>query len=294
MRHPAPPTGTGPAARLMPLGFIGLWSSTFLTARIGLEHVSPLLFVGLRLAIAAALLALLALASGQSWAALRGRWHHLAIAGALINGVTLAAFHVGMLTVNAAVMALVQALNPLLIALLAIPVLGERLAPRQWLGLGLGCIGTLLVVAPRALASQAELAGILLGAVGMLGLALGTLYFGRHGRGVPLLPATAVQVGAGAVLVLGLMAVFETPRAVWNGAAIGTVTWNVLAVSIGGMALYYAMLNRGTAGRVAANFYLIPGIVALLGWLLLDETLSPLAVAGVAVASAGVFLVARR
>jgi drug/metabolite transporter (DMT)-like permease len=68
----------------------------------------------------------------------------------------------------------------------------------------------------------------------------------------------------------------------------------VLAVSIGAMALYYYMLNRGTAGRVAANFYLIPGTVAILGATLLGERLTAQAVLGLAVASIGVFLVARK
>lgn len=53
------------------------------------------------------------------------------------------------------------------------------------------------------------------------------------------------------------------------------------------------MLNRGTAGRVAANFYLIPGTVALVGWSLFGERLTAPALLGFTVASAGVFLVAR-
>jgi drug/metabolite transporter (DMT)-like permease len=68
------------------------------------------------------------------------------------------------------------------------------------------------------------------------------------------------------------------------------VTWNVAVVSVGGMSLYYFMLNRGAAGRVAANFYLVPGVVALLGWWLLDETLTPVAIGGMALASLGVWL----
>jgi drug/metabolite transporter (DMT)-like permease len=50
------------------------------------------------------------------------------------------------------------------------------------------------------------------------------------------------------------------------------------------------MLNRGAAGRVAANFYLAPGVVALLGWWLLGESLTPTAVGGLALASVGVWL----
>ncbi len=273
-----------------PYVFILLWSSSFVTARIGLRLVTPLLFVGVRLAAAAVILFALMAVRGESWSPLRGRWHHLAIAGALVNGLTLAAFHVGMVTVDAAVMALVQAMSPLLIALLGGPLLGERLRASQWLGIFLGLAGVLLVVGPRAAHSHAELAAILLGVLGVLGLAGGTLYFGRLGRGVPVLPATAVQLGSAAVLVLLAMVLLETPHATWSVAAVASVAWNVSVVSIGGMSLYYFMLNRGAAGRVAANFYLVPGVVALLGWWLLAETLAPLAIGGLALASLGVWL----
>jgi drug/metabolite transporter (DMT)-like permease len=275
---------------LAPYLFILLWSSSFVTARLGLKLVTPLLFVAVRLVAAALILFAVMVVRGESWASLRGRWHHLAIAGALVNGLTLAPFHVGMVTVDAAVMALVQAMSPLLIALLAGPLLGERLRARQWLGILLGLSGVLLVVGPRAAQGGAELAAVLLGLLGVVGLAGGTLYFGRWGRGVALLPATAVQLASAAVLVLLAMALFETPHATWSAIAVASVTWNVLVVSIGGMSLYYFMLNRGAAGRVAANFYLVPGVVALLGWWLLGETLTPLAIAGLALASLGVWL----
>jgi len=277
-------------ASLAPYAFVLLWSSSFVTARTGLKLVTPMLFVGVRLAAAALILLAAMVIRGDAWAPLRGRWHHLVVAGALVNGLALAAFHVGLVTVDAAVIALVQALSPLLIALLGGPLLDERLRTRHWLGILLGLGGVLLVVAPRALHSRAELAALALGLVGVLGLAGGTLYFGRWGRGVPLLPATAVQLGAAAVLVLLAMLLVESPRADWTIVAVATVAWNVAVVSIGGMALYYFMLNRGAAGRVAASFYLVPGVVAVLGWWLLGETLTPLAVGGLVLASLGVWL----
>jgi drug/metabolite transporter (DMT)-like permease len=144
------------------------------------------------LVAAAAILVTVMAVRRESWAPLRGRWHHLAIAGTLVNGLTLGAFHVGMVAIDAAVMALVQAMSPLLIALLGGPLLGERLRARQWLGIVLGLGGVLLVAAPRAARSRAELGAILLGLLGVVGLAGGTFYFGRCGRGVTLLPATAV------------------------------------------------------------------------------------------------------
>jgi drug/metabolite transporter (DMT)-like permease len=281
-----------PGARFAPYGFVLLWSSSFITARVGLALVSPLLFVALRLVAAAALLGIVVAVRRQSWAPLRGRWHHLALAGALVNGVTLSAFHVGMVTENVAVMALMQTLSPMLIALAAMPLLGERLGSRQWLGLALGAVGVIMVVAPRAL--EGSWGAIRLGLLGAVTLAGGTIYFGRFGRDVPIVPATAVQLGAAAIVTVGLLIAFEHPHATWTFPAIASVAWNVLAVSIGAMALYYYMLSHGTAGRVAANFYLIPGTVAFLGWVLLGERLTLPAVLGFAVASVGVFLVARR
>ena len=260
-----PPSRSSRLAGAAPYVFILLWSSSFVTARVGLRLVSPLLFVGVRLVAAAALLALAASVRRRSWDTLRGRWHHLAVAGALVNGVTLSAFHVGMTTENVAVMALVQSLSPMLIALSAVPLLGERLRPSQWLGLLLGTAGVTLVVAPRALESPARWQALALGLLGVCGLAGGTIYFRRFCPDVPLLPATTVQVAAGAVLTMALAIGLEDLRAVWAFPAVASVVWNVLVVSIGAMVLYYYMLAHGTAGRVAANFYLVPGTVALAG-----------------------------
>jgi drug/metabolite transporter (DMT)-like permease len=62
-------------------------------------------------------------------------------------------------------------------------------------------------------------------------------------------------------------------------------------VSLGGMVLYSAMLARGSAARVSANFYLVPGTAAFLAWAFVGEGLTPLSIAGLLVASAGCWLV---
>ncbi|HEX6082167.1 MAG TPA: DMT family transporter, partial [Methylomirabilota bacterium] len=173
-------SSTSRFARAAPYVFILLWSSSFVTARVGLRVISPLLFVGVRLVIASVILGVASLGSGRPVGALRDRWVHLAIAGALVNGVTLSAFHVGMVTENVGVMALMQSLSPMLVALAAVPLLGERLRASQGLGLVLGTLGVVLVVAPRALAGPAGWRAIALGLVGVVGLAGGTIYFRRY------------------------------------------------------------------------------------------------------------------
>lgn len=278
--------------KLVPLLFVLLWSSSFIAAKAGLRHLSPLLFVAIRLAGCAAVLMGLMLLLRRSWAPLSaGRWLHCAIAGALVNAIGLMGPHVGLLMAPAAQIALVQSLTPLLTAALGVVLLHERLLQSQWLGLALGLAGVSLVVGQAALESAARFEGLLLAFVGVVSLVAGTVYFGRFCRGVPLLPgATAQFLAAATVAALGAW-LLETPRADFTPAAVAAIAWNTALVSLGGMGLYFAMLARGTAARTTANFYLVPGTAAVLAWALLGEQLSLLAVLGLAVASLGCWLV---
>jgi drug/metabolite transporter (DMT)-like permease len=248
-----------------PFLFVLLWSSSFITAKIGLRHLSPLLFVAIRLVACAFVLTVLMLLLRQSWRPLAGwKWLHCAIAGALLNGIGLTAPHVGLLTAPAAQIALVQSLTPLLTAIFGMTLLHERLRTGQWVGLALGMAGVALVVGEAALESAARFQGLVLAFVGVLGLVAGTLYFGRFCRGVPLLPgATAQFLSAAAVASLGVW-LLETPHADWTEGAIAAVAWNTI-IGLAGRH-YFAMLVRGTVASTSANFYLVPGTAALLGW----------------------------
>jgi drug/metabolite transporter (DMT)-like permease len=275
-----------------PLLFVLLWSSSFIAAKTGLRHVSPLLFVAIRLAACALVLVALMVVLRRSWRPLRGwRWLHCAVAGALLNAAGLMPPHIGMLLAPAGQIALVQSLTPLMTAGFGVVLLHEPLLTRQWFGLALGMAGVGLVVGHAAFEATARFEGLILAFVGVLGLVAGTLYFGRFCRGVRLLPgATAQFLSAAAVSALGAW-LLETPHAEWTPGTVVAVTWNTVLVSLGGMGLYSAMLARGRAARVSANFYLVPGTSALLAWMLLGERLTLLAVTGLVVASAGCWLV---
>jgi drug/metabolite transporter (DMT)-like permease len=213
--------------RFAPLLFVLLWSSSFITAKTGLRHLSPLLFVAIRLAGCAVVLLAAMLLLRRSWKPLAG-WKllHCAIAGALLNAVGLMAPHVGLLTAPAAQIAVVQSLTPLLTATFGFVLLRERLRKTQWLGLALGLVGVGLVVGQAALESTGRFEGLVLAFVGVLGLVAGTLYFGRFCRGMPLLPgATAQFLSAAFVASLGAW-LLETPYADWTATTVAAVAWN--------------------------------------------------------------------
>ena len=180
--------------RVAPLSFVLLWSSSFVAGKVGLWHLSPLLFVAVRLAACAAVLTILMVLLRRSWQPLaEWKWFHCAIAGALLNAVGLMGPHVGLVRAPAAQIALVQSLTPLLTAAFGVAILHERLVKAQWLGLVLGLAGVGLVVGQAALESTPRLGGLVLTLVGVMGLVTGTLYFGRFCRGVPILEGALAQ-----------------------------------------------------------------------------------------------------
>jgi len=281
--------------RLIPFLFVLLWSSSFIASKTGLRDLSPLLFVAVRLTLCAAVLLGAMAVRRESWRPLAGgKWFHCAVAGALLNALTLMPPHVGMQFVPAAHIALIQSLTPLLTAALGVVLLREPLLMRQWIGLLLGMTGVAIVVGPAAMGSATHLEGLALAFLGVIGLVAGTLYFGRFCRGVPLLPGATAQFVSGAAVAALSACLLETPSANWTDFALASVAWNTVVVSLGGMSLYGFMLARGSAARVSANFYLVPGMAALLSWLFLGERLAPLAIVGLVVAGVGCALVSAR
>jgi drug/metabolite transporter (DMT)-like permease len=270
----------------LPFVFAFLWAASYAAAKIGLADITPYAFVAVRLAIAAVAAVVLVIALRRPWGPALQRWPHLLIGGALVHGLALATAHKALISVAATPTALVHAFHPVLTAALSVLLLGERFAWWQWTGVALGLAGVVLGV-PH----DADFSIMTLLALSLFGLSGGTLYLRRFAPDVPPFAATAVQLIGGALLA-GLMTAFlETPHVRLTASLIGAMTWNILLMSVFGMAIYNAMLDRDGAGKAAAGFFVVPGASALIAWLLLDEHLPVLTLVGLAAATIGVVLV---
>jgi drug/metabolite transporter (DMT)-like permease len=128
-------------------------------------------------------------------------------------------------------------------------------------------------------------------AISLFGLTAGTLTLKRFYADVPAFQSTAVQLIGGALLVILLMLLFETPHWRWTAEFAGALAWNTFAMSIFGMVIYNLMLERYGAGRAASGFFVVPGASALIAFVLLNEHLSAMAIVGLAASTVGVALV---
>jgi drug/metabolite transporter (DMT)-like permease len=279
-----------------PALFVLLWSTGFVGAKYGLPYAEPFTFLGLRLAIAAALLALLAVVLRSAGMASRPQYGRAAVVGILLHAGYLGGVFYGIsLGIPAGVSAVVVSLQPVLTAVLAARVLGERPTARQWLGLGLGVAGVVLVVGPGiAAADSAEplsTAGLAACLVALVSGTLGTVYQKRHGDGIPLVWGTAVQYVAAAALLLAVAVATEDMTIRWTVEFVGALVWLVVVLSLGAVLLLLLLLRRGTAASVSSLYYLVPPAVAVEAFLLFGERVSALSLVGIVVTTLGVALV---
>ncbi len=279
-------------SRAVPFVFVILWSSAFVATRAGLPDISPLLFLTLRFAIAAVVLISVAALFPIEGIGKDGGLSHLVVAGVLMNALYLSGVYLALKHIPASTMALIGSLHPLLTAIAAGPMLGERLRAVQWIGLALGIVGVVIVLGLE-FRRPSDLVGPALGFSGVISLVLGTLYYRKYCREIPLRGANTVQLASAAVVCAVLTLLGEDASVTWTPSTVGTLFYLALVVSLGAPVMLMFMLRHGKAGKVASNFYLTPGITALLGWLFLGEVLEPRALLGLAVTSVGVWLAYR-
>jgi drug/metabolite transporter (DMT)-like permease len=285
------------AAAVLPALFVPIWATGFISARAVVPHADPFAFTAVRFTAVALILAVVATASRVRWPADRAGWRDPVVAGFLMQGVYLSStFWAVSRGLPAGIAALVGSLQPLLTALLARPLLGERVSGRRALGILLGFAGAGLVLAPKV--GAADPSGIppralAVSFLAVLALTLGTLWQKRTGGRGDLLAGATLQFVGGMACAIPLALVFgdaaiDPVAPLWLGLA-----WAVLINSVAGILLLLALIRRGAVAGVAALFFLVPPVAALLGYLLFGEVLTPVQGAGMVLAALGVAVASR-
>ena len=278
------------AIRFAPLLFVVLWSTGFIGAKYGLPHAEPLSFLLVRYLLVVSLMTLIALVTRAPWPKDGRQWFHIGVAGLLVHAIYLGGVFVAISKgLPAGVTSLVVGIQPLLTAVGAGWLLNETVLKRQWAGLVLGFVGVTMVVSGK-LGSGFQLDALWPALAALAGITAGTLYQKRFcpsfdwrtGASAQFLP-TAIATGV-------VVAVAGNFRVEWVPDFIFALAWLVLVLSLGAISLLNMLIRRGTAVNLASLFYLVPPCTALIAWLLFDERLAGMALAGMALAVWGVYL----
>ncbi|MDD3445088.1 MAG: DMT family transporter [Zavarzinia sp.] len=275
--------------------FCLLWSSAFAPAKVALADAPPLFLLWVRFLIAG--LACIAIGRWRGEGALpRGRdLAALGLLGLLNNGIYLGLSWSGMTTVSSGFAAVLISANPLLTAVLAGPLLGERLNARKVTGLLLGLAGVGLVLRSRLHGEAEDLAGTLLVLGGLLSLVAGTVLYKRLApRGVGPWTGNGLQALAAGIALLPASFLIEDMGAVhMTPAVLLSLGWMIFGVSIGGYMLWFRILARRSATAASSLHFLMPPLGLGFGWLLAGEAVPLLDLAGILPIAAGIALVTR-
>jgi drug/metabolite transporter (DMT)-like permease len=293
--HDVPTVVTSPRAplTLLAVGVTVLaWASAFIGIRAVGEDLSPGALALGRLAVGTVVLG--ALLARRGWVRpTAGEWRLLAVCGVGWFGVYNVALNAAEQHLDAGTTAMLVNIGPVLIAVFAGLLLGEGF-PR-WLVVGLGiAFGGVLLIGVATRGAGADLIGVLLCVVAAVTYAAGVVAQKPLLRRLPPLQVTFTACAMGAVCCLPWVGVLADDLAAAPGSSIaGMVYLGAVPTALAFSTWAYA-LSRMDAGRLGATTYLVPPIVVLLGWLLLDEVPPALAVVGGLVCLAGVSVSRRR
>lgn len=276
--------------------YILLWSSAFIATKVGVTNSPPLTLLATRFLCAAALLAALARARGLRAPQGRRAWGWLALFGLLNCALYLGLGYESLRQLSAGMGAILAATNPLLLALVAPRLLGERLTPARLVGLVLGFGGVLFVMGARlgAGGTRDTAAGMALQLAGVLFLIAATVVYKRRPPTEHPLVVNAVQLGAAGLALVPLALLAEDPlHARVNGPLVWSFLYLVFVISIGASLLWFWLLARGEASVASAYYFLTPIFGLGLAALLLGEPVGPRDLLGLAAIAVGIALIGR-
>ncbi len=192
-----------------------------------------------------------------------------------------------------AVVALVLSLQPVLTALLAPRLAGQKVAGRVWAGLVLGLAGAAVVILSRGEIGAFPLPALLIVFGALAAFTTATLLDRRFGGKHHPVAVNTIQFAVAAACTVPMAILLEGFRFDLTVGLVAAVGYLAVGTSLVALSLFLVMVRYGEAARVASLLYLVPPIAALLGWVFLGQAVPPVLWGGMALASAGVWLAMR-
>jgi drug/metabolite transporter (DMT)-like permease len=190
----------------------------------------------------------------------------------------------------AGVAAVVTSIQPVLVSLLAVKVLGEQLKKRQLVGLLLGLIGVVMVLGP-SFEQSIPLSGVIGIFIALGGSTTATLLQKKIGGEVPLIAGTAYQYLASGFVLAAAAFITGGTHIQWSGKFIAAFVWLIAVLSVGAILLLLWLLNTESTASVSSLFYLVPPATALEAFILFGEKVNTQGFLGIGITALGVWLV---
>ena len=278
----------------LPLAFIILWSSAFVSGQFIVQSASPFASLTFRFFIVGICFLIFSYYLKEKIFVKFNLAIQACITGVLFHGFYLGgvffSYSVGL---SATLSALIVGLQPVLTNILSGPILKERITFIQWIGILLGFIGTILVIG-YDIGVKIPIIGLVASIVALLGATIATIWQKKITSNLTLSVNNFYQAFAASIFLFIISVIFEVPSINFDTRFNLSMGWQIIMVSFGAYAILMYLIKTGTASKTSSLFFLVPPVTAIMAWLVLGEKLSIIDIIGLLICAFGVYIATRK
>ncbi len=274
-----------------------MWSLSFIFYRVGVPEFGSISFASLRVLFAGITMLVFVLFNSENRRGIRERWKLLTIVGLFSTAIPFVLFSFSAQSVNAGVLAVLNASVPMMSGFIASTFFNDKLAKKQILGLVIGVIGVFILMSENFFAEQEQaldLSKALLpmgyALLGCVGYATGANITRNYLDDLAPIPITAGSIIIASVVMLPI-GLYEFPY----GKSISLQAWgSVICIGVFSTAIALIFMNQLIKNigpmRATSITLVIPIFAIFFGYILLDEALDIFAIVGSVVILFGTYL----
>jgi len=285
-------------ARVVWLILCGIWGSTWLFIKLGLNDLPPLTFAGIRFLCASSILVAIIFARGVRWPRKRSEWLVIAIVGWLQFSLNYGLVFWGEQRIPSGLAAVLQSTFPafgLVIAHFYLPE--ERITPKKVMGVLLGVIGVGIVFSDQlSFAGKAALAGSVALVLSAVCGSYGNVLVKAYGTQIDpfVLAAGQMVCGFPPLLALGIATEGNPIHFHWTATAVIALAYLVIVGSVIAFTLFYWLVRHMDVINTMLIALVTPVVAVLLGMMVLHEKFNWRLFAGAACIISGIGLIVLR
>ncbi len=280
--------------KYLPLSFVILWSSAFISGQFIVQSASPFAALTFRFLVVGLCFLIYSYYLKEKILVKINIAFQACVTGILFHGFYLGgvffSYSVGL---SATLSALIVGLQPILTNILSGPLLKERVTFIQWIGIFFGFIGTIFVIGSD-IGTKIPIIGVIASIVALLGATIATIWQKKFTSSINLSVNNFYQALAASIFLLMVSLIFEIPSINFDNRFVLSMGWQIIMVSFGAYAILMYLIKTGTASKTSNLFFLVPPVTAIMAWMVLDEELFLIDIVGLIICTFGVYIATRK
>ena len=280
--------------KFLPIIFVLLWSSAFITTKPIVDYSDPFAALGFRFLIVAIGFYFFSLFSKKKILVGAKNILPLISTGVLFHGIYLGGvFYSISIGLPTGIAALIVTLQPVLTNVLAGPVLNEKITMKKWLGVLLGFVGAALVIG-FDIGKSLPLLGVIAVVISLIAVTSATLWQKKISNNLPLSVSNMYQAIGGFLFHLFIIIfLVQNPFIIFSSTFIIAISHQILLVSFGAFTILMFLIKNNSASKTVSIFFLIPPTSAIMAFIFLGENLDTIDIFGFLIATLGVYIATR-